>query len=58
MTFKEYVQGKLTCFSSGVLLAMKSQFSFLNIAGIGMAFHNITDMAIEVEYNTLVTVRK
>ncbi len=54
-TFKEYVQDKLACFSTGMLLTMKRQFGFLNIAGT--AIHNITDMVIEAEHNTLITIR-
>jgi hypothetical protein len=54
-TFKKYVQDELACFSAGMLLAMKWQFSFLNVAG--MAFHDVTDMAIAAEYNALITVR-
>jgi hypothetical protein len=53
--FKEYVQDELACFSAGMLLAMKQQFGFLNVAG--MAFHDMMDMAIKAEYKTLIMVR-
>jgi hypothetical protein len=53
--FKEYVQDKLACFSAEMLIAMKWQFCFLNVAN--MAFHNVTDMTITAEYNTSITVR-
>jgi hypothetical protein len=54
-TFQEYMQDELMCFSAGMLLAMKRQFGFLNVAG--MAFHDVTDMAIAAEYNTSLMVR-
>jgi hypothetical protein len=54
-TFKEYVQEELACFSAGMLLAIKWQFGILNVSGT--AFHNVTDMAIVAENNTLITVR-
>jgi hypothetical protein len=55
-TLKEYVQDELVCFSAGMLLTMKNQFGFLNVAG--MAFHDVMDMAIEAEYNTLINIKK
>jgi hypothetical protein len=54
-TFKEYLRDDLACFSAGMLLAMKRQFGFLNVAGT--AFHNLTHMAIVAEHNTSITVR-
>ncbi len=55
VTFKEYVKDKLACFSTGMSLALKWKFGFLNVAG--KAFHNVLDMAIMAEYNTLIVVR-
>ncbi len=52
-TFKEYMQDELACFSAGMLLTMKRQFGFLNVAST--AFYNVMDMAIVAEYNTSIT---
>ncbi len=48
-TFKEYVQNKLACFSSGMSSDVKKKFGFVNIAG--NAFSDITDACINADYS-------
>ena len=48
VTFKEYIQEELACFSEGMSKSMKKKFDFVNIAG--NAFNTITDDLIDREY--------
>ncbi len=53
-TIQEYVREELACFSTGMLTAMKSKFNFVNVTVT--AIHNITNIAVYLEYNTTISV--
>jgi hypothetical protein len=55
-TLKEYKWDELKCFFTGMFLAMKTHFGFLNVAGT--AFHEVTDLVIKAEYNRTITVHQ
>jgi hypothetical protein len=48
-TFKEYVQNKLACFSSGMSQDMKTKLGFVNVSS--NAFSDITALCINAEYS-------
>jgi hypothetical protein len=47
-TFKEYVQDKLACFSSGMSRDTKPKFGFVNVSS--NAFSDITDACVNADY--------
>ena len=53
-TFKKYVRDELACFSMGMSGDMQKKFGFVNVAG--NAFSNITDICINAEYSTQLTL--
>ncbi len=50
MTFKEYIQEELACYSAGMSTNMKQTFKFVNVSG--NAYNNVTATCIEEDYTS------
>jgi hypothetical protein len=53
VTFKQYIQEELACFSKGMSCSMKQKLQFVNVAG--SFFNTITDDLITTDYNVNVS---